>query len=93
MAASLTRELAQGLLQTLDGISAERRVLFADLERRLVLIALVSGIDCIQAFPSLDRHAFRRRARNRIHGFRSGSRGTPDQNKAAAFYAQHQLRR
>jgi hypothetical protein len=38
---SLTHEVATVILLTLNGISAERRIFFADFERRLVVRAVV----------------------------------------------------
>jgi hypothetical protein len=42
------------ILLTLDGISAERRIFFADLERRLVVRAVVPLVHCFEAIPDLN---------------------------------------
>src|SRR4030095_9853588 len=59
-AAVATRDGGPAVLLALDGISAERRVLFANLERRLIVRTVVPLVHCFEAFPSLDRHSLRR---------------------------------
>jgi hypothetical protein len=46
-------------LLALDGISAELCILFANLERRLVIGAVVPLVQRFEAFPYLDRHSLR----------------------------------
>ena len=51
---SLTHEMATVILLALNGISAERRILFADFERRLVVRAVVPLVHCFEAIPDLN---------------------------------------
>src|SRR4029453_14430311 len=82
---ALPRSIADGgpaVLLALDGVSAERRVLFANLERRLIVRTVVPLVHRFEAFPSLDRYSLRRCARNCGHWLRSGSWGPPDGDEA-----------
>src|SRR5436190_16366606 len=83
-AASITRDTALVLLLTFNGISAERRILFANFERFLIGGALVPGIHCVEAVPSLNRNALWRRACECSYRFCPGCRSSPYEAKACA---------
>ena len=83
-AASPMRDVTIAMLLTLDRISAERRILFANFERRLVVSAFVLFVYCFEAVPSLNGNALWRRACDCSHRFRSGSCGSAYDDKFSA---------
>src|SRR6267143_7179830 len=71
------------ILLTLNGISAERRIIFADFERRLVVRAVVPLVHCFEAIPDLNSDTLWRSPCNCSDRFRSGSGGSSDEEKAS----------
>ena len=67
----------------IDGVSAEGRVVFANLERGLILSAIVPSHERVHAVPLLDyRQLGRRRTGNRRYAL--GATGYTDSNLTAA---------